>query len=70
MAVGGTGDVLAGITGALMCRLPAFEAACIAAFVNGSAGMIAAQRRGDGMTATDLVEEIPTVLFQGGAGNG
>jgi NAD(P)H-hydrate epimerase len=66
MAVGGTGDVLAGVTGALLCRLPAFEAACIAAYVNGSAGMIAAQERGDGMTATDLVEKIPSVLFLGG----
>ncbi len=70
MAVAGTGDVLAGVTGALLCRLPAFEAASIAAYVNGSAGMIAARRRGDGMTASDLVEEIPSVLFAGGAGNG
>jgi NAD(P)H-hydrate epimerase len=70
MAVAGTGDVLAGVTGALLCRLPAFEAACIAAYVNGSAGMIAAQKRGDGMTASDLVDEIPSVLFAGGAGNG
>jgi NAD(P)H-hydrate epimerase len=70
MAVGGTGDVLAGVTGALLCRLPAFDAACIAAYVNGSAGMLAAQERGDGMTASDLVEKIPPVLFAGGAGNG
>ena len=70
MAVAGTGDVLAGVAGALLCRLPAFDAACIAAYVNGSAGMIAAGRRGDGMTASDLVEEIPAVLFAGGGGNG
>jgi NAD(P)H-hydrate repair Nnr-like enzyme with NAD(P)H-hydrate dehydratase domain len=70
MAVGGTGDVLAGVTAALLCRLPAFEAACIAAYVNGSAGMIAAQERGDGMTAGDLVEKIPSVLFAGGGRNG
>jgi hydroxyethylthiazole kinase-like uncharacterized protein yjeF len=70
MAVGGTGDVLAGVTAALLCRLPAFEAACIASYVNGSAGMIAAQERGDGMTAGDLVEKIPSVLFAGGGRNG
>jgi len=70
MAVAGTGDILAGVVGALLCRLPAFEAACIAAYVNGSAGMVAAQKRGDGMTASDLVEEIPSILFAGGAGNG
>jgi len=70
MAVAGTGDVLAGVAGALLCRLPAFEAACIAAYVNGSAGMVASQKKGDGMIASDLVEEIPSVLFAGGAGNG
>jgi NAD(P)H-hydrate epimerase len=70
MAVAGTGDVLAGVAGALLCRLPAFEAACIAAYVNGSAGMLAAQERGDGMTASDLVDKIPSVLFAGGARNG
>jgi NAD(P)H-hydrate epimerase len=70
MAVAGTGDVLAGVAGALLCRMPAFEAACIAAYVNGSAGMVAAQKRGDGMTASDLVDEIPSVLFHGGAGSG
>jgi NAD(P)H-hydrate epimerase len=66
MAVAGTGDVLAGVAGALLCRLPAFEAACIAAYVNGSAGMLATQERGDGMTASDLVDKIPSVLFAGG----
>jgi NAD(P)H-hydrate epimerase len=70
MAVAGTGDVLAGVTAALLCRLPAFEAACIAAYVNGSAGMVAAQRRGDGMTAGDLVEELPAVLFARGGRDG
>ena len=40
MTVGGTGDVLAGIAGALLCHLPAFEAACIAAYVNGKAGQV------------------------------
>ncbi|MDD5420476.1 MAG: NAD(P)H-hydrate dehydratase, partial [Methanomicrobiaceae archaeon] len=39
MTVGGTGDILAGIIGALFCHLPAFEAACIAAYANGRAGM-------------------------------
>ncbi|HTY51993.1 MAG TPA: NAD(P)H-hydrate dehydratase [Methanomicrobiales archaeon] len=70
MAVAGTGDVLAGVAGALLCRLPAFEAACIAAYVNGSAGMIGAQKRGDGMTASDLTGEIPFVLFAGDGAHG
>jgi NAD(P)H-hydrate epimerase len=65
MTVGGTGDVLAGIAGALFCHLPAFEAACIGAYVNGMAGQIAAAERGEGMLATDLVDRIPAVLFRG-----
>ncbi len=63
MTVGGTGDVLAGLTGALFCTLPAFEAASLAAYVNGRAGMAAAECRGNGMLATDLVEYIPGELF-------
>ncbi len=65
MTVGGTGDVLAGVTGALLCHLPAFEAACIAAYVNGKAGMAVARERGAGMLASDLVDRIPEVLFGG-----
>ncbi|HET6581168.1 MAG TPA: NAD(P)H-hydrate dehydratase, partial [Methanoregula sp.] len=63
MTVGGTGDVLAGIAGALLCRLPAFEAACIGAYVNGRAGQAVAAERGEGMLATDLVDRIPAELF-------
>ncbi|MFA5346684.1 MAG: NAD(P)H-hydrate dehydratase [Methanoregula sp.] len=65
MTVGGTGDVLAGIAGALLCHLPAFEAACIGAYVNGRAGQIVAAERGEGMLATDLVDRIPAELFRG-----
>jgi hydroxyethylthiazole kinase-like uncharacterized protein yjeF len=65
MTVGGTGDILAGVTGALFCRLPAFEAACIAAYVNGKAGEAAEARYGDGMTASDVPAWIPAYLFGG-----
>ncbi len=67
MTVGGTGDVLAGIAGALLCHLPAFEAACIAAYVNGVAGSQVAAERGEGMLASDLVDRIPGILFTKGA---
>ena len=63
MTVGGTGDVLAGIAGALLCQLPAFDAACIAAYVNGRAGEIVVSGRGGGMLASDIVDKIPAVLF-------
>ena len=63
MTVGGTGDVLAGVAGALLCHLPAFEAACIAAYVCGKAGEAVAAERGNGMLASDLVDRIPAFLF-------
>jgi NAD(P)H-hydrate epimerase len=64
MSVGGTGDVLAGVCGALLCHLPAFEAACIAAYVTGRAGERVAEKRGEGMLASDLVDRIPEELFR------
>jgi NAD(P)H-hydrate epimerase len=67
MTVGGTGDVLAGVAGALLCHLPAFEAACIAAYVNGRAGSAAVAERGGGILASDIVDKIPSVLFMKGA---
>lgn len=66
MTVGGTGDVLAGVCGALLCHLPAFEAACIAAYVNGRAGSAAVAERGGGILASDIVDKIPSVLFRKG----
>jgi NAD(P)H-hydrate epimerase len=62
MAVGGTGDVLAGITGAFYCRNDAFEAATAAAFVGGAAGDIVLEDKGYWMTAIDLIERIPYVM--------
>lgn len=62
MTVGGTGDVLAGAAGALACRLDAPAAAAVAAYANGLAGERAADERGHGLTATDLVAELPGAL--------
>jgi len=62
MTVGGTGDVLAGVVGALFCRLDAFDAACIGAYANGCAGAACAAE-GDGLAATDLLRAIPSVLY-------
>ncbi|MDD3407703.1 MAG: NAD(P)H-hydrate dehydratase [Methanomicrobium sp.] len=63
MTKGGTGDVLAGICGALMCRLSAFDSACIAAYVNGCAGESAAEAYGDGISAGDIIERIAKILY-------
>jgi hydroxyethylthiazole kinase-like uncharacterized protein yjeF len=67
MTVGGTGDVLAGVCGALLCHLPAFEATCIAAYVCGRAGESVAAEKGAGMLASDMVDRIPAILFRKGA---
>jgi NAD(P)H-hydrate epimerase len=59
MTVGGTGDVLAGITGALLARQEPIHAAAMGAYVNGRAGDIVHEERGDGLMASDMVEAIP-----------
>ena len=63
LSVGGTGDTLAGISGAILARgFEAFVAAQGAAFINGRAGEIVAKIRKEGILATDLIEAIPEVL--------
>ncbi len=63
MTVGGTGDVLSGIIGALLAqKVDPFEAAVAGAFVNGAAGDFAAEKLGFHLVATDLLEFIPLVL--------
>jgi NAD(P)H-hydrate epimerase len=68
MATGGTGDVLAGLTGALLAGgLPAFDAARVAAYVHGLAGDLAAARVGQrGLLAGDLGEAIGAVWARWG----
>jgi hydroxyethylthiazole kinase-like uncharacterized protein yjeF len=63
MTVGGTGDVLAGIIGALLSKgVTPFNAARIAAFLNGEAGNEAFQKKSYGLVATDVIDGIPDVL--------
>jgi NAD(P)H-hydrate epimerase len=63
MTVGGTGDVLSGIVGALLAqKADAFEAAVAGAFVNGAAGDFVAGNIGYHLVATDLLDWIPRVL--------
>ena len=63
MTVGGTGDVLAGVTGALLSKkVEPYNAARIGAFINGYAGDLAFKKRSHGLIATDIIEEIPDVL--------
>ena len=62
MTVGGTGDVLAGITAAFYARASPLRAAVAAAFVNGRAGDLAYLERDYGMLATDVIEKIPLAM--------
>lgn len=63
MSVGGTGDVLAGITAGLLTKkVSPFNASRISAFINGSAGDLAFEKNSYGLVATDLLERIPQVL--------
>ncbi len=62
MTVGGTGDVLAGLTGALFAKHDAFSAACAAAYINGAAGDLAFIDFGYGLLATDIIDRIPVVM--------
>ncbi len=63
MTVGGTGDVLAGVTGAFFAIAnDPFKVATAAAFVNGAAGEIAFKEKGYGLLATDVMENIPKVI--------
>ena len=64
MTVGGTGDVLAGLCGGLLCRAKPLAAACAAAYAAGKGGEAAAGVVGEGMTASDLLEGIAHVLWR------
>ena len=63
MSVGGTGDCLAGLTGALLAQgHGGFEAAFLAAYINGMAGDLAAEEYGYNFSATDLLSYIPRIF--------
>jgi len=64
MATGGTGDVLAGILGALIARgVPAWDTAVAGVFLHGRAGDLAAARLGqEAMLAGDLIDAIPDAI--------
>jgi len=63
MSVGGMGDVLAGVCGALMSRqITPFKTAQAASFIVGQAGELAAQELKEGLLPTDVINAIPEVL--------
>jgi ADP-dependent NAD(P)H-hydrate dehydratase len=63
MTVGGTGDVLSGITASFLARnRNSLESVAAATFVNGLAGKLVQRRVGLHMVATDLIDVLPIVL--------
>ena len=64
MAVGGSGDVLAGMVTALLGQgIKPLEAAAVAAWLHGAAGDRCAEKLGQyAMLPTDLLEELPRLM--------
>src|SRR5437667_204813 len=63
MTVGGTGDVLTGIIGALLAQhIEPFRAAAAGAFLNGLAGDMLMKERGPTVTPLALVDFIPQAI--------
>ena len=63
MTVGGTGDVLSGLTAGFLSRNKnVIESASAATFVNGVAGEILQKEFGNHILASDLISTLPKVL--------
>lgn len=62
MTKGGTGDVLAGLVVSLYTKNDAFLSTCAASFINKRAGESLEKKMGLFFNASDLANEIPTVL--------
>jgi NAD(P)H-hydrate epimerase len=70
MASGGTGDILTGMMGGLVCQGFSPSSAAIAAtYTHGLAGDLVADEKGEmALIATDILEKIPHVLKEIGKG--
>jgi len=63
MTVGGTGDILSGIIAGMLARnRSALESAVVSAYFNGLAGKNTQKKLGPHMTATDLLDVLPSVM--------
>ena len=64
MAIGGTGDVLAGICGCFLTTgNKPFESACSAAFLNGYLGEYCKENIGPRFTALDMIQNISNCVL-------
>ena len=63
MAKGGSGDVLAGMIGAMMCQLPLKRAVVTACTLHAAAGDDCAKRMGEyAMLPSDMIEALPEII--------
>ena len=62
MTVGGTGDVLSGLTAGLMTRTTPFHAALLGAYINGIAGNLAYKKTGLHLIATDILDNLSAAM--------
>ncbi len=63
LSVGGAGDTMAGIAGALLARgVSPLQAAAGAAYINGKAGELAAKKFGESLIATDIIDFISDAI--------
>lgn len=63
MARGGSGDVLTGLMGALLCQLPFKDAVRAAVYLHGLSGDLCAAELGEyGMTPGDIIEKLPSAM--------
>ncbi|MDO8633330.1 MAG: NAD(P)H-hydrate dehydratase [Candidatus Wildermuthbacteria bacterium] len=63
LSIGGAGDTMAGIAGALLARgVSPLQAAAGAAYINGKAGELAAKKFGESLIATDIIDFIADAI--------
>src|ERR671926_1512491 len=62
MTVGGTGDVLSGLTAGFLTKVKPFDASILGVYFNGLAGNLVYRRLGLHMVATDLIELLPKAI--------
>jgi NAD(P)H-hydrate epimerase len=62
MTVSGTGDVLSGLTAALLTKLKSFDASILGVYFNGLAASLSYKRLGLHLVATDLIEDLPAAM--------
>jgi NAD(P)H-hydrate epimerase len=62
MTVGGTGDVLSGLTAGFLTKSRPFDASILGVYFNGVAGNLAYDKMGLHMLATDLIEALPDAI--------